>query len=132
MSIEAGIRAFFLADPAVSDLVPDKFYPHEAAHGASLPYVVYSLHEYHQTKTLKGEAGKRRWVYTLSCCAESYADGKALRDAVKAALPGTRLADLGGVMCTFYVAEDSDHDVHASQVDKSRFQMAFDVEIIER
>lgn len=132
MSVETGLRAYFLADNGVKDLIGNRVYPHEAAHGADLPYLVYTLHEHHQTRTLTGTPGKQRWVYTLSSCADSYAEAKALRDAVKAALPGAARQDLGGVVCDFYVAEDSDHDLHSSQVDKSRFQMALDVEILER
>ena len=132
MAVAVGIRDYFLANPTLAALIGERFFPHEAAHEAVAPYVVYSLHDFFQVRDLQGNLGKRHWTYELKCCGDSYASALACRDAVKAAIVGTETEDLDGTSCSLFWAQDSEHDSHASAVDKSRFQLSIDLEILER
>lgn len=132
MSIAVGIRSYFLANDDVVTAIGAKFFPHEANHGATFPYVVYRLHEFAQSRTLIGEPGKRKWVYEFACCGETYEQAEATRDTIEAAVSGAVTASLDGTLCSFFWSPDSKHDAHASAVDKSRFQMLIDLEILER
>jgi hypothetical protein len=86
MSIETTLYAAINNDAAVTTLVADRIYPQVAPDSASVPYVTYQVISTEAHNKLAGAPDTERKVVQVNCVSNSYANAKAIAEAIKSAL----------------------------------------------
>lgn len=88
MSLEAGLHAYLTADPAVAALVVTRVTPSIVPQNSVFPAISYFRVTGQRVRSLDGPAGRGKPLMQIDLWAESYAETKALADAVRRALDG--------------------------------------------
>ncbi len=88
MSIESDLYSTLAAAAGVTALVSTRIYPGLAPENATVPYVLYSLSNTERLHTLLGSGDDARYQMQIDCVANTYPSGKAVAEAVVAALQG--------------------------------------------
>ena len=103
MTLEADIRAYTLADPAVAGVIGQRMHVRRLPQGGQLPALVYGRISTRREHDLQGPDGAPRARMQLVCWAASPADAYRLADAVRRRLDGFRgsmgAGDVGAVQC---------------------------------
>lgn len=84
--IEADVRTFILAQPAVTALIDARFYPLRLPQGPTLPAVTYQTIFGTSLVTHQGAADYGRGRLQLDCWADTYASAIAVKEAIRKAL----------------------------------------------
>jgi hypothetical protein len=88
--IEADLRTYLLAQPAVTALIGARLFPLRLPQGAAFPALTYQRVAGGEDVTHQGRSGLGRARMQLDCWAATYGQAIALADAVKDALVGYR------------------------------------------
>lgn len=97
MSIEAGLRAFLIADAGVAAIAADRVYPAPAPQDVARPFVTYQRETGERVRSLSGPSGLALPSYLVDCWSDdptladsagSYSQVTALAAAVRQALDG--------------------------------------------
>jgi len=113
MSIETTLYATINDDAAVTALVADRIYPMIAPDGAATPYVTYQVIATEAHNIINGAPGTERKVIQVNCISNTYANAKAIAEAVKAAI-NSSIGYLNG-----------GGDDYFTQTEKYRFRLDF-------
>ena len=132
MTIEQGLVAHLLADGPVAAIIGTAVHPGKIPQGAPLPAIVYSRSSSIRENTLAGPSDLVKVRMRLDCWHTTYADAKALADAVRIALNGVGLSSprLLGAEPVQMVTLDTDGDVPSFEGDESEHRVAQDWTII--
>lgn len=86
MTIETTLYAAINDDAAVTALVADRIYPLVAPDSAAVPYVTYQVIAGESHNKLVGAPDTERKVIQVNCISNTYANAKAVAEAIKAAI----------------------------------------------
>jgi len=86
MSVETALYNTLSGNSGVTSLVSTRIYAANAPESATVPYIVYSLSGTEIFHTLPGSNDSAKSQMQINCVANTYASGKAVASAVKAAL----------------------------------------------
>ena len=86
MSIETTLYATINNDAGVTTLVADRIYPQVAPDNASVPYVTYQVVATEAHNLLAGAPPTERKLIQINCISNSYANAKAIAEAIKSSL----------------------------------------------
>ena len=95
--IEADLRTYLLAEPAVAGLIADRCYPERLPQNAALPAITFQRVFGTESVTHDGPSGLGRSRLQFDCWATSYGDVLELAGAAKSALrayPETRIVNV--------------------------------------
>lgn len=93
MKLAEAIYAALSADAGVIALVVDRIYPGRAPQGVALPYVVYFMVASVPDQTHGETSQLDNTLAQFSCYAETYAQARDLRQAVRATLENQTLGN---------------------------------------
>ena len=86
MSIETTLYGALSGAAGVTNLVSTRIYPQVAPDSAATPYIVYQVIVGMAHNLTNGAPASERKVIQINCISNSYANAKAIAEAVKAAL----------------------------------------------
>jgi len=86
MSIETTLYTALSTTSGVTNLVSTRIYPQVAPDSAAVPYVTYQVIAGAPYNKLAGAPDSERKIIQVNCISNSYANAKAIAEAVKAAL----------------------------------------------
>lgn len=114
--IEAGLFAFLSADAGISAVVGTRIYPLRVPEDATLPALAYHKISGPSEHSKDGDMNLNHPRFQFTCWADKYADAKAGRTAVVAALNGfANGGTMGGAVVVEQVIVTDDMDLHDPQ-----------------
>lgn len=113
MSLEAGLHAFLLADPAVAALIDTRLTPLILPQDPAYPAATYQRISASRLRSVDGPAGRGKPRLQLDCWGATYAQAKALAAAAGRALDGYK--GLMGSVQVDAVSLDNEQDVHEEE-----------------
>lgn len=108
MTIETTLYTLLSTASGVTSLVSTRIYPLVAPQDAALPYVTYQVVSTEAHNQLSGAAPSERKVVQINCISNTYANAKAIAEAVKTALVNNGYLTGGG---DDYFSETQNHRV---------------------
>lgn len=122
MGIEAGLRSFLLADPAIVALVGARIRPWGMGKTDAFPRVRYHRVDGPRLRTLKGQRGVVHPRFQLDCEAETYTEARDVADAIRDRVDpndGTPFSGLMGDVWVQSIRVESDPDNYDPPADVS-------------
>ncbi len=124
MTIEDGMYTELTSDAGVSALVGTRVHPMLRPKGGTLPAITYQRISSIRDNSLDGPMDYVSYRIQIDCWAGTYAQAKALGDAVRAALNGVSTT-LGGEAVQFVTLE-SDNDELENDGDTRHYRVSQD------
>jgi hypothetical protein len=118
VTLEVGLHAFLLADPAVAALIGTRMTPLVLPQNTAYPALTYQRISGQRLRSVDGPAGRARPRMQIDSWAETYLEAKALAAAVRRALDG--YAGPMGAAQVGAVSLDDERDIHEDEPKVSR------------
>lgn len=112
-----------LGNATITALIGERLYPNVAPQDAATPTLVYQLIDTQHVASRSGSSNLARSLFQFTCAAETYAETKALADAVRGAWKDYRNQDIldlriDGALITNDLDEYSEaHATHVVRLD---------------
>ncbi len=131
MTLESGLRNYFLDDSDVLETIGQRMFPHEAPENATRPYLAFRLTQDEEPRDLSGNVLSKKLGYEIACCDSTFDGAKALSTFVKDAIPAAGVqTNLDGTDVIMFWDKSPENDGHVTAQDKIRYQVLLDLMIL--